>query len=193
MTVRNITAAYRKASEDDVACGLSWYANALSLAHTLDPANPARAAGVIAALSPLTSWPRNVTMVREIYSGQTAKGLPRNIAKALAIYAGALPLDVLSGNKVRSFYLNIMGIDTAESVTIDRHAIDVAKGRVQTDKERSLSVANKGAYAGVVAEYIRAAGIISKESGSHVSAAQIQAITWVYWRRNVIRNNHGDV
>lgn len=193
MSTRNITKAYRAASPADIADGLGWYANAMALARSLDPANPERAAGIIAALSPMNSWPNNVRLARDVYNGIIPKTLFRNRDKAMAIYNGAKPLDILSGNKVRSFYMNIVGMDDIGAVTIDRHAIDVAAGKVQSDKDRSKSVSGKGAYANVVSEYVRAAKILSKESGSPITPSQLQAITWVYWRRSVIANFHGDV
>lgn len=193
MSVRNITRAFRLASDADIQDGIGWYANAMALARSLDPANPERAAGVIAALSPMNSWPRNVILAREVYEGKIPATLYKNRDKALAIYAGADPLTVLSGNKVRSFYMNIVGIDDIGAVTIDRHAIDVSAGKVQNDKDRSKSVSGKGAYANVVQEYVRAAKIVSREAGTHITAAQLQAIVWVYWRRSVIANFHGDV
>ena len=193
MSVRNITKAYRLASAADKADGLGWYANAMALARSLDPENPVRAAGVIAALSPMNSWPRNVILARETYEGKIPKTLKKNSVKAVAIFNGGDPDSILSGPKVRSFFANIVGLDDVASVTIDRHAIDICAGKVQNDADRAAMVSGKARYNGLVSEYLQAAKIVSKESGSVVTGAQLQAITWVYWRRSVIANFHGDV
>ena len=193
MTVRNITKAYRLASEADKADGMGWYANAMALARSLDPVNPVQAAGIIAVLSPMTSWPINVRLATAVYNGEIPRCLAKNSAKAMAIFNGADANDIVSGPKVRSFFANIVGLDNDEAVTIDRHAIDICAGKVQNDADRSKAISGKGKYAALVAEYTKAAKILSKESGTHITASQLQAITWVYWRRSVISNFHGDI
>lgn len=192
MTTRNITKTFRLVSESDFHDGMAWYARARALALELSPDDVDKGAGVIAALSPMNSWPRNLVLAREVFAGQIPATLYKNSAKAVRIYNGEPALDVLSGPKVVSFFLNIMGVECAESVTIDRHAIDIACGRVQSDIDRAKAIAGKNGYQALVNEYIRAAKILSKETGGHISGAQLQAIVWVYWRRNVIKNNHGD-
>ena len=192
--VANILKAFDSASNDDIAHGAGWYDGARALAESLDPANVRRGAGVIAALSPMLSWPQNLLRAKEVFETGTTRGLSRNVAKAVRIYNGEDPIDVLSGEKVRSFFHNIMGDD--EGVTIDRHAIDIAYGRVMSDKERAEAVKRTKArdgYAILRQAYLDAAAILSgPEYGYDLSGAQLQAIVWVYWRRNVIANFHGD-
>ena len=55
-------------------------------------------------------------------------GLKSNVDKALAILNGAAPLDILGGDKVRTFYGNIVN-PWGEGVTIDRHAYDIVTGK----------------------------------------------------------------
>lgn len=186
----NILRAYVLASDSDIADGMSWYDDALALARELSPNDIARGAGVIAALSPLTAWPLNVRRAREVFETGTTVGLSRNVDKAMRIYNGESPIDVLSGPKVTSFFHNIMG--DGLGVTVDRHAIDVAYGRVQNDTERSKAVSGKG-YGFIREAYIHVADILSNEMERIVTGAQLQAIVWVYWRRNVIPAFHGDV
>jgi hypothetical protein len=95
---------------------------------------------------------------------------------------------VLGGKKVRSFYFNIIGSGSDEAVTIDRHAIAVCEGRVIPEKELKafFGVKRNRQY---VSEYKSAAKILSKEYGP-LTAAQVQAIVWVYWRRNHAQNKH---
>ncbi len=189
----NILATFVKASDDDISDGVEWYGRALDLATELDPTNVRRAVGIIAVLSPMTSWPLNVRKAREVYATGTTVGLSKNVAKAEAIFNGANPDDVVSGPKVLSFYHNILG-DNAK-VTVDRHAIDVAYGKVQTDAERAMAVKSTKArdgYGLIRDAYNHCAAILSEEMGKVMTGAQLQAIVWVYWRRNVIANNHGD-
>jgi len=165
--------------------GLSWYREALALAAELDPINPSQAVGVLAALSPLTSWPLNVRRAREVYATGTTGGLPANVAKAERIFRGETATDVLGGAKVTAFYANIMGDDS--KVTIDRHAIDVACGRPMTDAERAIAIRGKAGYNRLADIYRE----VAVEFG--YTASQTQAIVWVWWRENRALANHGRV
>ena len=192
--VRNITRVMRLImTTDDVSVsqGMTWYNRARAHAALLDPNNVSRAAGILAALSPLNSWPQNMHLASEIYAGKTRIGYLKNgTQKALRIYNGEEPLNVLGGNKVRSFYLNIVGDNSIHTVTVDRHAVDIACGRVCDDKIRSRWAGGKR-YWLVADMYLRAARIINAEFGTEFTGAQIQAITWVWWRKNKAQANHG--
>lgn len=190
---RNITRAFRASSDADRAEGMAWYDVARGFARMLDADSDVnRAAGVIAALSPMLSWPRNMAIAEMVYNGETnLPCLKGNAAKAIAIYNGADPLDILSGNKVRSFYLNIIGSNSDDTVTIDRHAIDAACGKAMSDIDRAIAIGGKNGYGKVREMYIRAARILSKEMGEEMSPAQLQAIVWVYWRKNHAKAFHG--
>lgn len=190
---QNITRVFRNASKADTLFGMDWYMRARRLAEDLDPARPRQAAGVIAALSPLTSWPLNVRNAQDVYSGLRARTLTKNAEKADAIYHGADPLDILGGEKVVSFFWNIIAPNNATPVTIDRHAIDIACGRVQSDSERAIAIRGKSGYQIVAGMYRRASEILSKEYNVAILPQQVQAVTWVSWRNTMIRNNHGDI
>jgi len=180
-TTPNILAVYHAASAEHVAQGLAWYDDAHTLARELDPADPSRAAGVIAALSPRESWTRNVYLATLLFErgGDLHEGtLTGNLRKAREIYAGAAPLDVLRGDKVRAFYALINNPADAESVCVDRHAFDVAVGRKTDDRARQ-ALGRKGAYDRFARAYRRAAEVLG------VTPAQVQAVTWVAWREGV--------
>ena len=181
MTTRNITRAYRLSTAQDRHDGAHWYDYARDFAASLDT-DVSRAAGIIAALSPLQQWPVNKSMAQQWYEGRRNVHTAPNVAKAQAIWDGATPLDVLGGRKVRAFYSNIMGMDTAETVTIDRHAIMVCEGRVINESEikKYFGVRKNRQY---VDEYIRAAAILSREFGP-LTPREVQATVWVWWRRN---------
>lgn len=190
MSTRNVTKAFRSATEQDRKDGLSWYDSARAFAHTLDPDNPDRAAGIIAALSPCNSWPTNRVAAANFYSGKRDIHTRPNVAKCERILSGETPLAVLGGPKVRAFYGNIVGLDIDETVTIDRHAIMVCEGRQIRDAELKsyFGIRRNRQY---VDEYRRAAKILSKEFGP-LTPSQVQAVCWVWWRRNHAINKHGD-
>lgn len=188
---RNITRAFRAASHRDLLDGMDWYSRANTFAHTLDPDNPSRAAGVIASLSPLTAWPLNVRYSTAVYENTPFRTLGTNMRSAFDIFNGANPEIRLRGPKVRAFYFTIADPLHPDAVTVDRHAVDIAYGHVTPNngKERSLS---KTEYRRIADMYIRAAKIISSEYARVILPHQVQAVTWVYWRRNMTRNNYGD-
>jgi hypothetical protein len=175
LSVANIIRVYRNANESQMARGLSWYADAHTVALALDPHNVRRAAGIIAALSPRMDWDKNVIAAARVYAEGFASGcLTANARKADRIFAGETPLDVLGGDKVRAFYGAIVDPSAGYTV-IDRHAFDVAIGRVTDDETRSV-LGRKGAYDFVANLYREAAAIIG------VSATVVQAVTWTVWR-----------
>lgn len=103
-------------------------------------------------------------------------GLDGSCVKATRILAGETPLDVLGGDKVRAFYATILDPHGYDVPVIDRHAFDIAVGRV-TDEKARATLSRKGEYARFGEVYIDAARSVG------VSSSQMQAITWVAWRR----------
>lgn len=184
----HILAAYLRSSDDDKAFGIAWYPAARELAETLMPNDVETAAGVLAAMSPTTAWPENVKRATVACMGGKVSHTGPNVTKVLRILSGEYPLDVmpLTSPKTRSFFINIMGIDSEEAVTIDRHAIDVACGTVQTDAERALAIRGKEGYQRVADMYREAGAIIG------IPAHVLQAIVWVYWRKNIAQNKYED-
>ena len=185
MSTDNIVNAYRQASEDDRLAGEMWYSHANAFCASLDD-DVSRAAGVVAAISPMLSWPRNMVVAADIYNGIYEGCLKANIAKAVRILNGEAPLDVLRGDKVVAFYNNIMGCPN--TVTVDRHAMMVADNRVYTSNELKFTVGNNRR---IVEEYRNAAAVISIEMNRNISPAMVQATTWVWWRRTNAPAFHG--
>lgn len=184
-TVENVLSVYRRASISEYREGIEWYLTAHKVALSLDPQNVFRAAGVIAALSPLNEWENNKNKAFQLYrqrgivcvgpNGANGIGLGANVRKAQAIYFGADPLDILTSDKVRNFYLNIAYPEDSIGVTIDRHAFDIAIGRVTGDDARK-ALSRKGVYREFADTYRIAASVL------HLPAPALQAITWVRWR-----------
>jgi hypothetical protein len=186
-SVSNVLAVYRLASADDLRGGLSWYLDAHNVARALSDfpgGNVAAAAGIIAALSPMNGWENNKRKAAQLIAQNgdgTGCGLTRNVAKAVAIFKGADPLDILNGDKVTAFYRTILNPTGDIDPVIDRHAFDIAVGE-RTDEKRRGALGRKGVYAEFAAVYREAAVIAG------IGSAQMQAVTWVAWR-----NIHGIV
>lgn len=182
-TSSNIVSVYRRASFDAFSYGINWYPNAHEFARSLD--NPHRSAGIIAALSPMNHWDNNKRKAALFYSlggyvpavkgKPNGIGLSNNVAKANAIYAGEDAFDILKGDKVRAFYVSILDPYGDNVPVIDRHAFDIAVGKVTNDKARSI-LSNKGMYERFANAYRRAADIVG------IPPAALQAITWEQWR-----------
>lgn len=175
--VSNVLAVYRMANAEQLRNGLSWYLDAHNTARVLDPNRVHRAAGVIAALSPMMGWEANKRAAMLAYKREFADGLglSRNCQKANRILYGEHPLDVLGGNKVRAFYATIENPTGDIDPVIDRHAFDIAVGEVTDDKRRS-ALSRKGVYAEFAHVYREAAILVG------IGSAQMQAVTWVTWR-----------
>lgn len=181
--VNAVLDVYRNATVADLDYGREWYRTAHALAARLDPSNVRAAAGVIAALSPMMNWERNMMLAIRAYDDGCASGaLFGNVRKADAIMAGADPLDILGGDKVRNFFAAIADPESDEAVCIDRHAFDIAVGRVTNDITRR-ALSRVGVYESFAKVYREAARILTRETGMHVTPAQVQAVTWVAWRR----------
>lgn len=192
---RNVTRVYRAATPQDLADGTEWYARARRLAEALDPSDPARGAAVIALVSPLTPWERNVWLAGEAYRmhavgedvGTLLPTLKGNARKVARVLGGEAPGSVVSGLKVTAFYLTIADPTNPHAVVVDRHAYDVAVGRVTNDETRSAGIGTSKRYAQLADCYARAARILSRESGTVVLPSTVQAVTWTAWRRSMIR------
>ena len=192
-SVANILAVYNAATADDLREGLAWYQTAHDWCVTMAGSRRshliARNAGIVAALSPLNGWGNNKRKAAEVISRRgrisVVKGEPNgiglgaNVKKAIAIYKGADPLDILSGDKVRAFYRTILDPQGDIDPVIDRHAFDIAVGE-RTDEKRRGILSRKGVYHQFAAAYRDAAKIAG------IGAAQMQAVTWIAWR-----NIHG--
>ena len=177
----NIAKVYALATPEELAAGAAWYRDAQELAYSLAHGPDHRpgvtlemVAGVIAALPPLTPWERNKELaVRAVIDHKATGTLKNSIQAADRILSGEPVLDVLKGLKVRNFYLSIIG--DREAVCIDRHAFEVAQGKRYRNNERPAI--GKRLYVEIATAYRDAA----RSTG--FSATELQAITWLVWRR----------
>lgn len=180
--IANILACFATATPEEVADGKAWYSTAHTFAVGLSERygiSVTQAAGIIAALSPRLSWDLNLRNADTLVRTGDVGGLRGNVVKAQRILAGEHPDVVLGGNKVRSFFDNILRPEESTAVTIDRHAWDIADGDVGDDKSRK-ALERKGVYQALCDAYIDAAAEVGL--APHV----VQAVTWVAWRRRKV-------
>lgn len=196
ITHGNILAVFFTAGPTEIEEGLRWYSNANQIARKIGNAylddNYHVAAGVIAALSPNNRWERNVKDAEALCKAHAngadladikVSTFNKNKAKAIAILNGEAPQTVLGGRKVQAFYECIIG---ADSVCVDGHAYAIWLGqRVPTTKTPKIS---ETLYNEITKDYRLAARQINKivnrdSTIQWYSAADIQAITWITWRK----------
>lgn len=188
--VRNILKVFRRATLEDHAEGMHWYDAARVECEKIADEYSMRVStviGVMAALSPNNNWTINIrntwAMVdawcnqRGIDSFKVSTYSPNKV-KAWSMLEEQLHTDDdiltrLNGQKTRSFYSNIRGLD---EVTIDGHALNIARG-VRFNLTDDKTNIGKRLYRELQDAYVRAA----KRVG--VKPHELQAITWTTWRR----------
>lgn len=180
--VERILSVYAQATEEECLEGSEWYLHALE--HATYAAYGAKsvehACGIVAALSPQCSWDQNLVNAELVCDGtpDLATQSHNAIDKAVVILQGANPTDTLGGRKVRSFSRNLSSPHRAGAVTIDRHALAIVLGVSAAKDPRAAKLLERvGTYQYVAACYRSAArrvGILPQD---------MQAITWLVWRR----------
>lgn len=191
-----IGAMLQLATQADIEAGINWYQRAERFGHRLAAEYGCtfeQAVGVIAALSPNNRWNRNCTDAEAMTAAWQAGINPETVkvctyganrAKAAAILALEAPTQdtiaaILNGRKVTAFFLSITG--RQDAVCVDGHAAAIYWGqRIPTTKTPSLGVK-------LYAEIARAYCLVAKRSealcGEALTPAQVQAVTWVTYRR----------
>lgn len=173
------------ASEEDKLDGLQWYQEAnlfatyLSLRYDLDVLTCAH---LIAVFSPQLGWGENKNRVEKfivVYQNKgnyfsAGLGFKSNIRKAVKIIEGNL--DALSGQKVTAFAHCIFKNGYTERVCIDRHAKRIANFHTENSPSAKQYIMLEGLYQLATIE-------INRQNKTHYTASQIQAITWVAFRR----------
>lgn len=190
--VNNIKAIYLLATTQEKIDGANWYKSAHKIALNLADnygLTLQTAAGVIAALSPRNKWSRNVidaenlieTFVRDPESAVNIKvcTFNKNKEKALKILKNNQDFftdntrEILSGPKLNEFFNCILGVE--DDVCIDGHAYCIFNGsRTSLKDVPSIGVKLRKE---IKSDFRKAAAKFN------ISAAEIQAITWVTWRR----------
>ena len=203
IAIKNIIACRRRAKPQDVAHGIAWYAEAYEECRLIADKYDLPiylVVGAVAALSPNNRWTTNVTNARDLIDA-FVNG--RDIDSVSVCTYGAMkrkawsilserPIrlvehdtvivdetkEMLNGRKIVCFYENIMGEDTC---TIDGHARNIAYNeRVNlTDNKTNIGVKE---YANLQEAYRQAAKRCTV-NGRKFKAYELQAVTWVTWRK----------
>src|SRR5690349_19014081 len=191
--VDNIIRTYRRATIEQIHAGYAWYREAQDFCRTLATATdyPVRAiAGVIAALSPQSSWAQNKENARVAVDVHYMVGSCDSISlhtkaqmcKVGRILDGETPESVLRGPKESAFSRNIQG--DYSLATVDRWAFKTATGVALPDINpvtgKPLGGIGKGAYKRIHAAYVEAAAILG------IPVAILQAIVWIVERGSAI-------
>ena len=188
--VRNILKTYRIATVEDVANGVEWYDRAKRMAAWIAKETGIQEAtviGVMAALSPNNRWERNckdaLSMCQAWINGDSLDDFKVSCYNAMKQKAWSILQDDLqddasiltrlNGQKIRSFYSNIRGLD---EVTIDGHALNIARGKREGLTSDKTNMGKKQ-YRELQAAYVTAAKRIK------VKPSELQAITWTTWKR----------
>jgi thermostable 8-oxoguanine DNA glycosylase len=88
-------------------------------------------------------------------------------------------LRILNGNKISSFYLNLLHPNKETRVTIDRHAI-----ACMTQKVDDVKPLEDGQYSMTDKQYVSFEQVFKDVSDElNLCAHQVQAITWVSYRK----------
>ena len=192
--IKNILSIYKLATPQEIKDGIAWYLEAYKISNEIAiecelPLNIV--VGVIASLSPNNKWDRNILNARDLIKAflngehiESFKVSTYNAMKQKAWHImETMPnheetISILNGQKIVSFYRNIMGDDTC---TVDGHAFNIWRNErhgLTTDKTNI----GKKLYREIQDDYVEACKHI-KTNGRNLKAFEMQAITWVTWRR----------
>lgn len=198
VSAENVIAHWAAATPEEKSQGERWYSDAHllahALAHTYAGGDTGKAAGVISAYSPRTSWAANMhNAARSLATGKALKvgeglsimGVHHSLADK--IMNGEHYDTVLKGPKTNAFakLIHHGGIDPLTGqpmphVVIDRHALSVAAGqRLSEDDAAGFPSSTPHYYNHVAKAYEDAAHAISKAENRTVAPHQVQATTWL--------------
>jgi len=190
ITTKNIIAIYKLAKPSEIKHGLTWYVNANSdckeIAEKLElPLHIV--IGVVSALSPNNKWERNIINAEDLctafINGQDMDSIKVSTYHKMKEKAWSIletmptydeTIEILNGKKIVSFFRNISGDET--DITIDGHARNIYYNDKQGLTTPNTNI-KKNEYKDIQKAYLRA----SKKLG--IKAYELQAITWVAWRR----------
>ena len=186
---RNILKVFAQCTGDEVQHGLTWYSDALKECQDMADCHKLPlhiVVGVVAALSPTNRWERNLVdahyMCKTFVDGgyvedcapctyKTMRDKAWSILQTTPHDADAVAF-ILNGPKITDFFWCIMGEDVC---VIDGHAWCIANRDRRTMQE--VPSIGKRLRIELQQAYSRA----GKKHG--MTAYQMQAATWVAWKR----------
>jgi hypothetical protein len=160
MTSENILKIYRLATPEEKRDGVVWYAEAYAQCNRI--------------IGAFTNGD-DIDDVK-VSTYHTMKRKAWSILEAMPDHEGVIA--ILNGQKIVSFYRNIMGDDTC---TVDGHAKNIYYGERHSLTDDKTNVGKKE-YKTISDAYVDA-GKRARVNGRPLKAFEIQAITWVVWRR----------
>jgi len=177
--IENMRSVHNKCVEEDLMYGKGWYnrANFFSLALSEKyGVSEMKAAGIIAALSPLKEWTLNKAMAEEFIrtKGVISKHTSMQTMKARKILNQASTVqdveNYLGGLKTVNFFNNIYNPFSKEHVTVDRHHIYLSLGwDAQSCTTKQY-------------EFIKQNTIILANE-LNIIPNELQSTLWVCWKR----------
>lgn len=182
--VKNVVYTFLNASPEDMQEGMVWYEEAYRECSRIAQKygiSTTTVVALVAVISPSIMWGGNISAPEKIIdlwqNGVPASEwvgfniYPANLLKAERILSG--DLTVMRGNKVKSFYANILG--DPEPITIDRWSIRVALNDPKLGKDMIVPSGKK------VYNYL---GDVYRESGRllRTEGMDVQAVTWTVFR-----------
>lgn len=180
--VRNITTCLRSAKSAEYQHGLQWYLDAHTWASGIAEqygTTTANVAQITSLLSPQIDWSTNMKNVGLILEhGETVKifASAKQKARCMQVLDGTFSIPE-SAQKTFAFADCIARPRTSQHVVIDRHAIKIALGVLgKTPLPMTSARFRKAAQAYVA---------VADEFG--IMPHQVQAITWVTYKRVVNR------
>ena len=187
--VNNIVEVFNQCTSDEFMNGKSWYKYAKAAAQDIADKHELPlhiVVGVIAALSPTNNWEKNVLDADNLCAAFVSGGYKEDVKcstyhpmkdKAWTILQD-MPetrddvAAILKGPKITDFFWCILGFDTC---VIDGHAWCIANA----DRRSMQEVPNIGKK--LRQDLQDAYRDAAREAG--LTAYEMQAITWVTWRR----------
>ena len=203
MSGKNILKIYNLSTPAERRYGVTWYANAYSDCERIAnlfglPVNVG--VGVVSALSPNNKLERNIenahVMCEAFIDGDEITSFPVSTYNAMKEKAWQIlnatfvdedgtthMLDdevakILNGQKIKSFFQCILGYDTC---CVDGHALGIYEGR-RFPLTSPSNYINKTKYVEIQDAY-RNAGAINTYRKKSLRAYEMQAITWLTWKR----------
>jgi len=177
----NIEMIWKLATPKEVYNGVKWYSDAQYQAKEISMKYDIKLStvvGVISALSPNNKWDRNIqnadALIKAYLDGEHIESVKVSTYHTMKAKAWSILDDMLSSNEdIKSFYECIMGFDAC---CIDGHALNIWRGErfgLTSDKTNI----GKKLYAEIQNDYVETAEKLG------LKAYELQAITWVAWRR----------
>ena len=177
--IENMRSVHNKCVEEDLMYGKGWYnrANFFSLALSEKyGVSEMKAAGIIAALSPLKEWTLNKAIAEEFIrtKGVISKHTSMQTMKARKILNQASTVqdveNYLGGLKTVNFFNNIYNPFSKDHVTVDRHHIYLSLGwDAQSCTTKQY-------------EFIKQNTIILADE-LNIIPNELQSTLWVCWKR----------